>query len=71
MEKVLEKSNNLPNQNSERRRRLHELLIALIQKQDDIELMDSETPSLERNASNLTDQDPASWLVRNRRLIKN
>ena len=56
--------------NLSRRRRLHELLLALIQKQNDIELMDTETPSLDRNASNFKDHDPASWLVRNRRVIK-
>ena len=57
-------------QNSCRRRRLHELLIALIHKQNDIELMDAETPSLDQNPSNSNHHDPASWLVRNRRVIK-
>ena len=56
--------------NSSRRRRLHELLIALIQKQHDIELMDAETPSLDGNAANPNNQDPSSWLGRNRRVIR-
>lgn len=53
-----------------RRQRLHELLLALIQQQQDFELMDSEEPRLERGAGLMDVQDPARWLERNRRLLK-
>ena len=67
----MEKSNNWTKQNSLRRRRLHELLIALIQHQEGLELVDAETPNFEghsRTSSN--DEDPAQWLERNRRIIR-
>ncbi len=53
-----------------RRQHLHELLIALIQKQQEIELIDTEPSALERNTYPPSQQDSASWLVRNRRVIK-
>ncbi len=56
--------------NVDRRQRLHELLIALIQRQEDLELMDADTPRLDRTSSNKKDQDPARWLDRNRRVLR-
>ena len=52
-----------------RRQRLHELLIALIHQQDDLELMDSQAPSLDKNTDLKKNQDPAKWLDRNRRVL--
>ena len=67
----MEKSNNLPNQNSERRRRLHELLIALIGKQEDMELIDVDDLNLEGKGSVFfKGDDPAICLERNRRILK-
>ena len=67
----MENSNNLPNQNIERRRRLHELLIALIQKQEDIELIDVDDLNLDGKSNVFfKGEDPASWLERNRRILK-
>ena len=53
-----------------RRIRLHEILIALIQQQDDLELMDEQAPTLNTNMITNKDQDPAEWLDRNRRVLK-
>ena len=64
-------SNVNPSYLENRRQRLHELLIALIQKHNDLELIDIEAPSLERPISNKTAHDPAKWLDRNRRILKN
>ena len=70
-EKVVEKTRNLANQNSERRRRLHELLIALIRKQDNIELIDVDDLNLGgKSSAFFTGEDPASCLDRNRRILK-
>ena len=54
----------------DRRRRLHELVLALIQKQDDIELLDSQALGLEGDSLSKKAQDPARWLERNRRVLK-
>ena len=54
----------------ERRQRLHELLIALIHHQKDVELLDSESPPLDGGVRDGQIKDPASWLDHNRRLIK-
>ena len=56
-------------QSSDRNQRRHELLIALIHKQEDLELMDPETPRLDRSGASLQDVDPASWLDRNKRVL--
>ncbi len=53
-----------------RRQRLHELMIALIQQQEDLELMDSEAPVLDNGGRHIAEQDPAKWLDRNRRVLK-
>ncbi len=67
----MEESNNFQNQNPERRRRLHELVIALIRKQEVIELIDAESLNLDGKSSVLFNgEDPASWLERNRRILK-
>ena len=52
-----------------RRQRLHELLVALIQRQDDLELMDAESNCLKGSEDSLGTQDPARWLDRNRRIL--
>ena len=50
-----------------RRQRQHELLIALIKQQDDLELIDSEGPSFDFNGRHGT--DPGKWMDRNRRVL--
>ena len=55
---------------SKRRQRLHELLIALIGNQKDLPLMDAGGPQLENSSTEMLQQDPATWLDRNRRLLK-
>ncbi len=50
-----------------RRQRQHELLIALIKQQDDLELMDSGGPSFDLNGRH--GNDPSKWMDRNRRVI--
>ena len=57
------------NQSDNRRQRLHELLIALIQREGDLELMDADSPDLKRGQSSSPDSDPARWLDRNRRIM--
>jgi|688.fasta_scaffold686844_2 hypothetical protein len=47
---------------ADRRRRIHELVLALIAQQSDLELLDGDATSPQR--------DPASWLERNRRLLQ-
>ena len=58
------------NESFVKRQRLHEILIALIKKQDDFELMDHSAPTFDSTTGNLKDQDPARWLDRNRRVLK-
>ena len=53
-----------------RRRRLHELVVALIQQQDELELLDGEAPRLDVAASSAQAHDPARWLDRNRRVLQ-
>ncbi len=65
----MQNSNNQINQYSERRQRLHELLIALIQQQDDLELMDPEAPRMDGSSGTSQIEDPARWLDRNRRVL--
>ncbi len=53
-----------------RRRRLHELVIALIASQEDLELVEAEEPFFDGSRHLGTkDQDPARWLERNRRIL--
>ena len=58
-------------QSEKRRQRLHELLIALIQRQEDLELMDADSPGLKslNNQYQFSNDDPAIWLDRNRRIL--
>ena len=65
----MDQSNKTINHDSKRRNRLHELLIALIHQQDNLELMDSQAPTLDANSFAIKDQDPARWLDQNRRII--
>jgi hypothetical protein len=56
--------------NAERRRRLHELLLALIAQQDDLELMDADGPIGISNSSAADGPaEAARWLERNRRVL--
>ncbi len=67
----MEKSNNLTTQNLERRKRLHELLIALISQQCELELIDAEAPNLTGSTNIISSaDDPARWLERNKRIIE-
>ncbi len=66
----MEPRKNLRDRESHRRQRQHELLIALIHQQQDLELMDGDAPDLSSTGRNFPDQDPASWLDRNRRVLK-
>ena len=52
-----------------RRQRLHELLIALIQQQDDLELLDSDSPTIESSSNAKQVTDPAKWIERNKRIL--
>ena len=61
----------------QRRRRLHELVLALIAQQADLELLDGEALLSATSSSNgpmssrdPARRDPASWLEHNRRLIQ-
>ena len=63
----MERSSNHLKKDPLRRQRQHELLIALIKQQDDLELMDAEGPRIDSNAMNAS--DPAKWLDRNRRVL--
>ena len=49
---------------SQRRQRLHELLLALIAREEDLPLMDSEHPQLEGGMA------PGRWLDQNRRTLR-
>ena len=66
----MEESNNWSTKNLEWRNRLHDLLIALISHQGELELIDVEAPNLTGN-TNITStvDDPARWLERNKRII--
>jgi hypothetical protein len=46
---------------SDRRQRLHELVLALLQQQEGLELLDGDGHG--------AGDDPAGWLERNRRLV--
>ena len=61
----------------QKRRRLHELVLALIAQQGDLELLDGEALLSGASGANATTssrdlarRDPASWLEHNRRLIQ-
>jgi len=54
-----------------RRKRLHELLLALIAQQDDLDLMDADGP-MGLSVSGVSDAaaDAARWMERNRRVLQ-
>ncbi len=70
MNELMKDSNQQFDQSFERRKRLHDLLIALIRKQNDLELMDVDSTISHENGINAEVQDPASWLNRNQRLLR-
>ena len=53
-----------------RRFRLHEILIALIKQQKDLELMDDNVQIFENPISNSEKYDPSKIVERNQRIIK-
>ena len=68
MHDSLKKLNNQITKDPIRRQRQHELLIALIHQQNDLELMDAESLRFDSNGAN-DQSDPALWLDRNRRVL--
>ena len=55
---------------SERRKRLHELLLALINKQDYFELIDDDSEELTNNFSEKDSSDFSRLIKRNRKILK-
>ena len=55
---------------STRRFRLHEILIALIRQQKDLELMDDGVQVFENHINHLEKYDPSKIVERNQRIIK-
>ena len=57
-------------ENSTRRSRLHEILIALIKQQKDLELMDDEVQVFENHSNHSKKYNPSKIVERNQRIIK-
>ena len=55
---------------SERRKRLHELLLALISKQDFFELIDEDSEDLTNSFSENDSRDFSKFIERNRKILK-
>ena len=55
---------------SERRKRLHELLLALINKQDYLELIEDDSNDLAKSFSKNESRDFSKSIERNRKIIK-
>ena len=55
---------------SERRKRLHELLLALINKQDYFELIDEDSEDLTNSFSESDSRDFSKLIERNRKILK-
>ena len=55
---------------SKRRKRLHELLLALINKQDYFELIDDDSEELTNNFSEKDSIDFSKVIARNRKILK-
>ncbi len=55
---------------SERRKRLHELLLALISKQDYFELIDEDSGDLTNSFSENDSRDFSKLIKRNRKILK-
>ena len=53
-----------------RRSRLHEILIALIKQQNDLELMDDDVQVFDNSLNHLEKYDPSKIVERNQRIIK-
>lgn len=53
----------------DRRQRIHELVLALLARLGDLELLDGEDV-LARGGAGGSGADPAGWLERNRRLVQ-
>ena len=61
---------NQPDEHLSRRSRLHEILIALIRQQKDLELMDDGVQVFENIINNSEKYDPSKIVERNQRIIK-
>ena len=55
---------------SKRRKRLHELLLALVNKQDHFELIEDDSENLKNTFSNNDSQDFSKVIERNRKILK-
>ena len=55
---------------SERRKRLHELLLALINKQDYLELIEDDSKDLTKSFSESETRDFSKSIERNRKILK-
>ena len=55
---------------SERRKRLHELLLALINKQDYLELIEDDSKDLTKSFSENDSRDFSKSIERNRKILK-
>ena len=55
---------------SERRKRLHELLLALINKQNNLELIEDDSNDLARSFSEIESRDFSKSIERNRKILK-
>ena len=55
---------------SERRKRLHELLLALINKQDYLELIEDDSTDLVKSFSENESRDLSKLIERNRKILK-
>tara|TARA_B100000212_G_scaffold88724_1_gene65005 strand:- start:157 stop:411 length:255 start_codon:yes stop_codon:yes gene_type:complete len=55
---------------SERRKRLHELLLALISKEDDFELIDEDSEDFTNPFSENDSRDFSKLIERNRKILK-
>ena len=64
----MEKSTNAISKSSLRRQRQHEILVALIKTQENIELMDDQRSDFKSLANH--ENDPARWIDKNRRIIE-
>jgi len=64
----VEKSNIQKEKYLSRRQRQHELLIALINQQEELELMDINATSFDGKYRDHS--DPAKWIDRNRRILE-
>ncbi len=64
----MEKSTNPISKQSIRRQRQHELLIALINSQEVLELIEAESPRFDVKTGN--ENDPARWIEKNRHILE-